>query len=223
MEATTETSEGRPFPFVFNKVGSLLAFAPLGVWTCLHIYDNLSSLKGAEAWEANVTHHEHPLALLVTAIIVLLPLALHAWWGLVRVLTSRPNNLRYGYFENLKYLLQRLSALGVLGFIGAHIWLAFLQPRVMLGHPEPFSGLAAQMRYHMPTLAVYLLGTLGVAYHLGNGLSGFSWNWGLVNGRKAVMRLQKAGIVLFVVVLIASWAAIYGLWHAGADFGPLAD
>jgi succinate dehydrogenase / fumarate reductase cytochrome b subunit len=221
MEATTAPAgEGRSLSYVRSKLASLLAFAPLTIWTIIHVWNNLAVFKGAEAWQANVTQYSHPVSLLVTALVVLLPLVLHTIWGIARLRTSRPNNTRYGYFENLKYLLQRLSAVGVFFFLGAHLWLAFLHPRIVEKQPEAFADIAAQMHHHTPTLIVYLLGTLGVAYHIGNGLTGFAWNWGLTPSRKAVLRAERLGIVLFVVLLVMSWAAIYGLWQAGAALPP---
>jgi succinate dehydrogenase / fumarate reductase cytochrome b subunit len=224
MEATTtEAGEGRSLSYVRSKLASLLAFAPLGIWTVIHVWNNLASLRGEAEWQASVTHYGHPISLLITSIVVLLPLVLHTVWGILRLRTSRPNNTRYGYFENLKYLLQRLSAVGVLAFLGAHLWLAFLHPRIVEKHPEKFADIAAEMHHNPPTLIVYLLGTLGVAYHLGNGLSGFAWNWGITSSRKAVIRMEKVGIVLFVILLVMSWAAIYGLWRAGAAFPAPVD
>lgn len=215
MEATTAAPEGRSLSYVRSKLASLLAFAPLGIWTVIHVWNNLAAFRGAEAWQTNVTAYQNPVSLLVTSIIVLLPLVIHTVWGIQRLKTSRPNNQHYGYFDNVKYLLQRLSALGVLAFVAAHLWLAFLHPRIVEKQPEPFDDIAAHMAHHPPTLVVYLLGTLAVAYHLGNGLSSFAWNWGLAPSRKAVKRVEKVGIVVFVILLIMSWAAIYGLFQAG--------
>jgi succinate dehydrogenase / fumarate reductase cytochrome b subunit len=223
METTTAAGESHSLSFFRSRLASLLAIAPLGVWTILHVWNNLAAFKGAEAWEQSVTGYQHPVALFVTSIIVLLPLLLHTIWGLGRLRTSRPNNAKYGYFENLKYLLQRLSALGVLGFIGAHLWLAFLHPRFVEHRPEPFSDIAAEMRHHPPTLIVYLLGTLGVAYHLGNGLYGFAMSFGLGSTRKSLAGFERAGIILFLVLLAMSWAAIYGLYQAGGAFAPPID
>jgi succinate dehydrogenase / fumarate reductase cytochrome b subunit len=217
MEATTAPAgEGRSLSYARSKLASLLAFAPLTIWTIIHVWNNLSAFKGAEAWQANVTQYQHPVSLLITSLIVLLPLALHTIWGIGRLRTSRPNNTHYGYFANLKYLLQRLSAVGVLAFLGAHLWLAFLHPRIVEKRPEPFADIAAEMYHHPPTLIVYLLGTLGVAYHIGNGVSGLAWSWGVVATRKALRRADQLSIVVFVVLLVMSWAAIYGLWQAGA-------
>jgi succinate dehydrogenase / fumarate reductase cytochrome b subunit len=209
--------------FVRSRLASLLAVAPLGVWTVLHVWDNLSVFKGSAEWQANVTGHRHSVALAAATIVVLAPLLLHTLWGLDRLRTGRPNYPRYGYFENLKYLLQRLSALGVLAFLGAHIWLAFLRPRLVDRQAEPFQDLAAEMHHGPATLFVYLLGTLGVAYHLGNGLYGFAMSWGLGATRRSLRGFQAAGVVLFVLLLGMSWAAIYGLWSAGGAFPPPID
>ncbi len=193
----------------------MLAVAPLGVWTVMHLWDNLSVYRGADEWQRDVTGHQHPIAVGVTSLVVLLPLLLHTLWGLGRLRTARPNNVRYATFENLKYALQRLSALGVAAFLGAHLWHAFLRPRLVERHAEAFADIAGEMRHGPATLVVYLLGTLGVSYHLGNGLFGFAWSWGLASSRRSLRGFQTASIVLFAVLLAMSWGAIAGLWSAG--------
>jgi succinate dehydrogenase / fumarate reductase, cytochrome b subunit len=222
METTT-AGGGHSAAYVRSKLASLLAIAPLGVWTVVHVWNNLAVWKGGAEWQAEVTGYHNPLALALTTLVVLAPLLVHTVWGIGRLFTSRPNYPRYGYFENLKYVLQRLSAVGVLLFVGAHLWLAFLHPRLALHQPEPFQDIAAEMHHNPPTLIVYLLGTLGVAYHLGNGLYGFAWSWGIASSRRALRGFQTAGIVLFVVLLAMSWAAVFGLWSAGAAFSAPVD
>src|SRR5687767_6693254 len=102
--------------FARGRLGSLLAVAPLGVWTVLHLWNNLAVFRGGAAWEDAVTHHAHPLSQFFTALLVMVPLLIHAVWGLARLKSSRPNG-RYTltFFGNLKYVLQRLSAIGLLG------------------------------------------------------------------------------------------------------------
>jgi succinate dehydrogenase / fumarate reductase cytochrome b subunit len=202
--------------FVRSRVASFFGFAPLGVWTVVHLWNNLAAFQGPDAWQAAVTEYPHPVAEAVTGIIVLLPLALHIVWGFGRLATSRPNNVRYGFYTNLKYALQRLSAIGVLLFLGAHLWLALLKPRLVEGHAEPFSEISHEMHFHGPTLVVYLLGTLGVAYHLANGTQTMCMTWGLVSSRRGLARLEWASILLFVILLAMSWGAVYALWAGGA-------
>jgi succinate dehydrogenase / fumarate reductase cytochrome b subunit len=201
--------------FLRSRLGSLLAVAPLSVWTLNHLWNNLAAFRGPDEWQAAVTEYPHPIAQLVTGIVVLLPLVVHTVWGIGRLLTTRPNNVRYGFYANLKYLLQRLSAIGVVLFLGAHLWLAMLKPRLTEGHAEAFADIAHEMHTHRPTLIVYVLGTLGVAYHLANGLQSFAMGWGLVSSRAALKKLEGVAILVLVVVLAMSWAAIYALYAAG--------
>lgn len=201
--------------FLRARLGSLLAVVPLGVWTFVHVWNNLSAFEGPGAWEKSVTTYAHPVAQLVTAIVVLLPLVLHVAWGTGRLLTTRPNNVHYATFANLKYLLQRLSAVGLLLFLGAHLWLAMLQPRLTQGHAESFAGIAHEMRHHTPTLVVYLLGTLGVAYHLGNGLGTFAMSWGVVSSKRGLRHANVVAWVSFIVLLVMCWAVIYALYRSG--------
>ncbi|MEP7122711.1 MAG: succinate dehydrogenase [Byssovorax sp.] len=209
--------------FIRSRLGSILAVAPLGVWTVIHLWNNLAVFHDGPAWEAAVTEHASPVSLALTSAIVLLPLVIHAGWGISRIFASKPNNPRYRTFGNLKYALQRISAVGVLAFLGAHLWQAFLSPRIVHHEAESFADLAGHMRHHAPTLVVYLLGTLGVAYHLANGLSGVAMGWGLVSSKAGLRKVDRAAIVIFVILLAMSWGAIYGFWDAGLPYHPRAD
>jgi succinate dehydrogenase / fumarate reductase cytochrome b subunit len=202
--------------FLRARLASALAIAPLGVWTIAHLWNNLSAFEGPDEWQTAVTQYPHPFAEALTGIIVLLPLAIHTVWGIGRLATSRPNNVRYGTYANLKYFLQRLSALGVLAFLGAHLWLALIKPRLVEGQPENFADLAHEMHFHTPTLVVYVLGTLGVVYHLANGTLSFCMGWGVVTSRVGLKRLEGAALLLFAVLLAMAWGAVYALWAAGA-------
>jgi succinate dehydrogenase / fumarate reductase cytochrome b subunit len=197
-------------------LASGLAVFPLGVWTFVHLWNNLAAFRGGEAWQQAVTEYPHPVAEALTGIVVLLPLAIHTIWGIGRLASTRPNNVRYPFYANLKYALQRVAALGVLLFLGAHLWLAFLKPRAVEHHPEAFADIAQQMHFHTPTLVVYVLGTLGVSYHLADGLLTACMGWGVVSSRGALRRLEWVALLVFVVLLAMSWGAVYALWASGA-------
>lgn len=132
-----------------------------------------------------------------------------------RLFIWRPNNTRYTTFANLRFTLQRLAAIGLAAFLGAHLWLAMIKPRFVDGAPESFAAISHEMGTHFPTLAVYLLGTLGAAYHLGNGVATFALKLGF-GGPRAVKRAELVGIAFFAVLLAGSWSAIYALWAAGS-------
>lgn len=212
-----ETQRAKAGSFARGRVGSILAIAPLGVWTVIHLWNNLAVFSGAQAWEESVTQHAHPLAQFATAALVMVPLLIHAAWGISRLRTARPNGKdSVRFFGNFKYVLQRLSALGLLAFIGAHLWLAMLEPRLIKGHAELFTDIAHEMHHHGPTLVVYLLGTLAVSYHLANGISTFAMGFGLVTSKRALRKVDILSYLFFVVLLVMSWSAIYGLYSAGA-------
>jgi succinate dehydrogenase / fumarate reductase, cytochrome b subunit len=201
--------------YLRSRLAGVLALAPLGVWTVLHLWHNLAAFRGAEAWEAAVTDYPHPIAQIVTYVVVMAPLVIHAGWGLVRIFVMRPNNAGYNYYANLKFVLQRVSALGVLAFLGAHLWLALIRPRLIYGRGEAFSDIAHEMHFHMPTLVVYILGTLGVSYHLANGVQTFGMKTGLSWPRSVRDPRERPYLLLFLVLLAMSWGAIYALWRAG--------
>lgn len=206
--------------FWFARLGSLLSILPLGVWTFIHLWNNLAVYAGAEAWENKVTHYSGPIAHGVTLVVVLLPLLIHAAWGIKRLFSFTPNNTRYTYFGNLKYLIQRVAGAGVLLFLGAHIYLAMLRPRLLWGHAEAFTNIAGEMHYNPPTLIVYLLGTLGVAYHLGNGIWSFAFNWGITGSRPALKRFDIVGIAIFLILLAMAWGVVFKMYALGAAFPP---
>jgi succinate dehydrogenase / fumarate reductase cytochrome b subunit len=206
--------------FLRGRAGSLLAVLPLGIWTLNHLWNNLSAFRGAEAWQADVTEYPHPVAFFASSLIALLPLGLHSVWGIGRLFATRPNVLRYGYLSNWRYLLQRISAVGLLLFLGAHLWLAMLRPRLTTGRAEPFADIAHEMHHHLPTLLVYVLGVAGIAGHLANGLHTFMMGWGVVTSRRALRKLDVLTVVALVAFLTMGWAAIYALWDAGRSISP---
>jgi succinate dehydrogenase / fumarate reductase, cytochrome b subunit len=216
-ELSAQASAARARASFFRaRLASALAILPLGVWTVLHLWHNLSAFQGAEAWESAVTQYPHPVAQALTGIVVLLPIAIHAVWGIGRLFSSRPNNVRYGFYANLKYLLQRLSAIGLLLFLGAHLWRALLYPRIVEGHAEAFADIVQEIHFNTPTLVVYILGTLAVSYHLANGAQTFCMGWGIVSTQRGLRRLEGATLALFALLLLMSWVAVYALYLAGA-------
>jgi succinate dehydrogenase / fumarate reductase cytochrome b subunit len=208
------TARGAARNFLVNRLGSLLAFLPLGAWTATHLWNNLAAFSGGPAWEEAVTRHDSAATTALTMTLVIGPLLWHTVWGIGRMFRTRGSNARY--FGSLRYWLQRASAVGLLAFLGAHLWLAWARPRFVEGRAEPFVEIAREMHHHTPTLIVYVLGILAISYHLANGVwSFFSMGWGLAVSKSAIGWLEKVSIVVFLSLLAIGWAAIYGLYVAG--------
>ena len=67
--------------FLRSRLGSALAIAPLGVWTVVHLWNNLAAFKGASEWEHAVTEYDHPVAFFFSTLFALLPVGLHTVWS----------------------------------------------------------------------------------------------------------------------------------------------
>lgn len=219
---------------VFPRLGSVLAIAPLGVWTAWHLWENLYAWRddGGAAWSERVVatvvtaegpaYTGNPVSSALVSVVVFAPLLIHTIWGLRRLAMTRPNG--YRFFGNAKYVLQRVSALGLLGFLAAHVYLARISPALHspTGH-ESFEELAAYMHHHPPTLVVYLLGVLGTTFHLANGVYTASFIHGLAASPRAQRRMQVISLVLFLALLGVGWGAVAGLYEAGRQFVPPPD
>jgi len=200
--------------YLSSKTASLFGLLPVGVWVLNHLWNNLHALRGAEAWERSVTQHRSPAVQLVTYAVVLLPLATHAIWGAVRLPSTRLQATTSA-FANVRHVVHRLAGLGILAFLGAHLWLAFLRPRLFHGGPEPFDDLAREMRFHRPTLVVYVLGVLGTAYHLANGVQAVMVGWAPRPWGGTMNRLSIVAALVFLGALALGLGAIFALWRAG--------
>jgi succinate dehydrogenase / fumarate reductase cytochrome b subunit len=200
--------------FLIDRMGSLLAFVPLGVWTAVHLWSQLAAFSGARVWEQSVTAHASPATGALTMALVIGPLLWHVVWGIVRLGRTRTSTVRN--FSNLRYWLQRASAIGLLFFLGAHLWLAWIHPRFVEGRAEPFSDISHEMHHHLPTLVVYILGVLAIAYHLANGVWSLStMGWGIAVSKSAQAWLERVAVVVFLALLAIGWASIYALYQAG--------
>jgi succinate dehydrogenase / fumarate reductase cytochrome b subunit len=205
--------------FMLTRLGSLFAILPLGVWTTVHLWNQLAAYTGPQAWQDAVTHHSSPASTALVFTVVLVPLVWHTVWGIVRMFRSKPNP-GITWFSNVRYIVQRLSAIGLLLFLGAHLYLAWFEPRFIRGHAELFSDISREMRFHTPTLIVYVLGVLAIAYHLANGLWSFlSMGWGVTVSKSGIAWMEKISLLLFFVLLAIGWAAVYGLYSGGAAYG----
>ena len=215
--ATSKPATASRANFISDRLASALAILPLGVWTLAHLWNNLAAFQGGPAWQKAVTDYPHPVAQGITFVVVMLPLLWHTVWGIQRLTQTRPNYPRYGYYANFKYIVQRLSAIGLLLFLGAHLWLAFIHPRFVEGRAEPFSDIAHEMHFHGPTLLVYILGVLAIAYHLANGVHQALMSWGVIGTKGGLRKWELLAWVLMLAMLVMGWGSIYALYQAGAN------
>ena len=219
--STTALSAARTVPtgrVSRKQILSLLGLVPLGVYVVLHLWTNLLSWSAADdhrAWnEAVAAGRGNPLTLFLEIFGLGLPILFHTVAGIFELFRARPNNAVYGYFDNLKYLFQRLSAVGLALFIPAHLIKARILPMFTdagfdASAHETWQGMHEALQEPL-TLAVYALGLLGISYHLGNGLYTAGLRWGLAISPSGRARLQIISALAFVALLVMSYGALLG-------------
>ena len=221
--ATASSPTANHAEWVYKKIHSFVGIVPLGVYVVLHLSRNVSTLAGPEAFDTAVRNTwTHPINYLWTVLLVYIPLIFHAVYGLKLMLEYEKTNVfKHFNLDNLRYAFQRLSGLGVLGFLCAHVFLTRIH--VLFGWlQDPSTNPDGQVTYnyfatHMTdwskgTAVVYALGILGVAYHLANGLSTFGISWGITIGKTSIRRMQIVSLLFGLLLLALGYAAIVGFF-----------
>ena len=198
--------------FWLGKLFSLSGIIPLGIYVVIHLYQNLTSLSGPQVFDQHLADSRSlPLIVPLAILVIWIPIAFHGLYGLFAMKKSRPNLIKFPHFENLKYVLQRLSGIGLLLFVPAHIYKTRIEP-TLSGTTLDFHHMVEGM--HEPlTFGVYILGVLGVAYHLANGVWQFSIGWGMTTSEKGMQRMQTLSFIFFIVLLAMGFGAIFGFYR----------
>jgi succinate dehydrogenase / fumarate reductase cytochrome b subunit len=214
--------------FTLLKLHSLSGVVPIGLFVIYHFYTHNYSWHGPEVWDARVhALYSRPFWPWFEVFAIYLPIAFHAICGVFISLQARP--VPYPYFGNLKYTLQRISGLGLVAFILAHVYKTRFAD-VFLGVPISWAHEAQGLTRPL-TLATYSLGILAAAYHLANGLWTFLISWGITRGPRAYRRTEVASILAFLILAFVGFRAILGFMgeppapaapaaHAAAQIRP---
>lgn len=191
-----------PRRFLLRRLHSLCGVLPIGAFLVVHLWTNLSALRGRGAFRHAVGDIQGIPALpAIEVAAIMAPLAFHAFYGLVIAAQARFNVRTYGYQRNWLFVLQRVTGLVAFAFIVLHLgqfrvaklmgtlrWEAFYDRlAVLLGSPGMF--------------VVYLLGVTASVFHFANGLWTATQTWGLASSPLARRRAAYA----FAFVGVALW------------------
>ena len=221
--STAATASASHKAWVAKKIHSFVGVVPLGVYLILHLTRNVSSMAGPEAFDAAVRNTwTHPINYLWVALLVYIPLAFHSVYGIMLMWESEKTSVFKKFnLENVRYFFQRLSGLGVLGFLFAHIFLT--RVHVSMGWLQDAStNPDGQVTYNYfathftdwskGTAIVYALGILGTVYHLANGLTTFCISWGITTGTKAIKTAEIVALIFGLFMLVLGYATIVGFF-----------
>ncbi|HEX7877812.1 MAG TPA: hypothetical protein VF720_00280 [Candidatus Eisenbacteria bacterium] len=203
--------------YLRRKLFSFFGLVPMALYVFLHLAAHSAAWLGAHVWEERLRDwHGSPFYWPVVVAFIYVPFAFHTVWGIVLALRGRATGsgglTTFGY---VKYVLQRLSAVGVLLFLGAHIYKTRIEP-ALHGEPLDFDHMVWAM-HHVPTILVYALGVLGVAFHMANGLWLAGITWGLTVSRPSQRAWQAWTIAAFVVIAAMGFVAMWGFARVPLD------
>lgn len=233
--------------FLLRRLHSLTGVVPIGVFVLFHLTTNASIVwgrvtgGGAYGGHGGVTTFQHevnfihslPALILIEVFGLWLPLLFHSVLGIIYAVSGRSNVARYGYQDNWRYTLQRVS--GYIGFLFIFYHVAtlrwgwtFLVPGGTRWTAEyAASTMAAALRGGTEGItamgyivsAFYLIGVSLLVFHLANGLWTAAITWGLTISEQAQRRWGQVCTVIGVLLMVAAWSAVFGfatLDHAEA-------
>lgn len=212
--------------FLIRRLHSLTGLLPVGLYMCVHLATNASTLGGPAMFQKNVDliHSLGPALPIVEWTFIFLPLLFHAIVGVVIIRSGNPNLSSYHYVSNVRYWLQRVTAWIALAFILYHVfhmhgwfhnklWLdKVAEP--LGGHqfdPHKASSTAALALGSIVKKLAYGIGVVSSVFHFANGLWTMGITWGVWTSAKAQQRANWLCGGVGVVMTIVGLSALFGV------------
>jgi len=192
------------YSFYLRRFHSLTGVLPIGAFLVEHFFTNSFAMFGPEIYNSKVEFFMGlPYILLIEISVIWLPILFHGAYGCYIAYSGQASTLRYGYFRNWMYLMQRITGIVALAFIFYHVYATRISG-LLTGQHASFESVNHSLQNPL-ILVFYVLGILSASYHLGNGLFGFLITWGISIGEKA----QRG--VSILCVLVSAGMAGFGL------------
>lgn len=170
-----------------RKIHSLLGIIPVGLFLMEHL--TVNSLAATEHGErvfnaaVNVLRGM-PYLIFIEILFIFLPIVFHGIYGVIIYLGSKSNLREYNLFRNWMYIIQRISGVYTIIFIGVHLWTLRIASIINPEMPMNFQTVAGQLT-SPGMLWFYIFGVLAAVFHLANGIWNFCITWGITIGPKS--------------------------------------
>lgn len=207
------------YHFLIRRIHSLSGIVPVGVFLCVHMLLNGSIIAGEEAFQnaVNLIHSFDKVGILklVEVAFIFIPIAFHVIVGLLIWLTGQTNVVAHPYGGNVRYTLQRVTALVTIVFILGHLWhMHWLGAWLPYGaqfdpHAASSSAVAAMSGWWLGP--VYTIGLLCAVFHFANGIWTFLIVWGITIGPRAQTGAGYACAAVGIVLGLLGLGALYKL------------
>jgi succinate dehydrogenase / fumarate reductase cytochrome b subunit len=198
--------------FLLRRLHSLSGIVPVGLFLVFHLVENLKVGLSPQAYETSIRHlwelAPRPVFYAIEVGLLGVPILFHALYGFWIWHTGESNTGAYPYRRNWLYAAQRWSGLLAFAYMALHVWQLRVFPDgqlLLLRGDADLTTFAQVARAVTPAgwTAVYLVGGFAAAFHLGNGLFGVAYSWGLAVSRRAQGKVEAAGWTLTVLLCAA--------------------
>jgi len=221
VSTASNAAEGTSFlgryQFLIYRLFSLAGIVPIGGYVVMHLAVNASVLAGPAMYQQQVDkiHSLGDTAVMILEwAFIFIPILFHATVGFWIISGALPNTGAYPYGSNIRYTLQRGTAIVVACFILFHLWQMH-----HLGHgigggkfnPEHAASSAAEVLSPLVMKIIYTIGTLCAVYHLANGIWTFGITWGIWTSDKAQKRAGYLCTVIGLTVALFGMGSLYGM------------
>lgn len=214
--------------FLIYRLFSLTGLVPVGAYLVVHLATNALVVQSPAAYQRAVySIHALPLLTVIEWTFIFLPLIFHAVIGLAILAGSMPNATHYPYVSNVRYTLQRATAIIALLFILWHVfhmhgWIhAAWWTEAIRGFPELFRGAnfrpynaastAAKALQSGLVVALYAIGLLATVYHFANGVWTAGITWGVWTTPRSQRGATYACLALGVLVFLVGMGSLWGM------------
>jgi succinate dehydrogenase cytochrome b subunit len=192
--------------FLLRSLHSLTGVVPTGVFMLVELWTHAKALHGPDAHRAALERLAGGWLLLI---LVAVPMAFHAGYGLSLVLRTRYTIGRYPVSANWNYTLQRVTGVVALLFIVGHVatfWWPLRSGAVQPNHAfDLLTGRMSSTVAGVPWVGLgYALGLSACLFHFANGLRSFVVRWGLVTSAAGRRRADVAAALLGIALWLAS-------------------
>jgi succinate dehydrogenase / fumarate reductase cytochrome b subunit len=205
-----------------QRLHSLSGVVPLGVFVLLHLWITTSIVGSRDVYDRQVGFlHSGAFMGLLEVVLVLVPLAYHGLYGVLR--TFQPRDPNHAYGSDVMVALQRVSGVVVLVFVALHTWefrgQTWTQGLAVSGYATKLVEHLSSAQGGVPWIALgYLVGIAATVFHLVNGMTSFCTTWGytptLASQHRARVVFRVLGVVLFafaaaMVIQLATGSRVF--------------
>jgi len=202
--------------FLLRKLHQVTGIVPLGMFYFVHIYTNVTAMNGPKVFNDHVQDiHNIPFLLFIEVFGIFLPLAYHSIYGVLISGEAKVNVLSYPYARNWFYLFQRITGVFLFFFLLFHLLnfrfglIPGLNMTPVAGHAQEAFSIVSTEFQKTWVVALYVLGVLATAWHLGYGFFLFAVDWGVVISEKAQRLTIKAALALALVLGLVGVNAVF--------------